>query len=234
MTTPRHILITGSSRGLGLALAEHFLAAGDEVMGCSRGAAALDHPHYHHVCLDVCDDQAVVALFRTVHERWGGLDALINNAGAARMTPVALMPPRTARQIMDINFMGAFLPTHQAIRLLRHSSAGRIVNLTSIAVPLRLEGEAVYAAAKAAVESFTRTLAREIGPLGITVNAVGPSPIRTDLIAKVPPDKLDALIRRQAIPIWAQPTDVVNVVDFFLRPQSNLITGQVVYLGGFG
>jgi 3-oxoacyl-[acyl-carrier protein] reductase len=81
---------------------------------------------------------------------------------------------------------------------------------------------------------LTRIVAKEFGPLGVTCNAVGPSPIRTDLIRNVPEEKLNALIAQQAVPTWAQADDVINVVDFFLRPESRMITGQVIYLGGMG
>lgn len=97
---------------------------------------------------------------------------------------------------------------------------------------MRLEGEAIYAASKAAVETLTRVLARELAPLGITCNAVGPTPIETDLIRGVPRAKIDRLLASQAIHRLGQPTDVANVIDFFLRPESDFITGQVIYLGG--
>jgi 3-oxoacyl-[acyl-carrier protein] reductase len=84
------------------------------------------------------------------------------------------------------------------------------------------------------VETFTRIVAREAAPFGVTCNAVGPSPIRTQLTAGVPADKLEQLISRQAIPRWADAGDVANVVDFFLQPESAMVTGQVVYLGGIG
>jgi 3-oxoacyl-[acyl-carrier protein] reductase len=134
---------------------------------------------------------------------------------------------------MDTNFMGTFLFTHGGIRLLRRAPAPRIVNVTTVAVPLGLEGEAVYAASKSAVETFTRVTAREVGGLGITCNAVGPSPIRTALTENVTADTMDRLVSRQAVPRWAEPGDVANVVDFFLSPCSGMVTGQVVYLGGF-
>jgi 3-oxoacyl-[acyl-carrier protein] reductase len=118
------------------------------------------------------------------------------------------------------------------VRLLRQSAHPRIVNMTTVAVPLRLDGEAVYASAKSAIETFTRVAAKEVGPWGITCNAVGPSPVRTNLLRKVPEDKLAALIERQAVKRWATTDDVGNVVDFFLRPESGMVTGQVVYLGG--
>ena len=101
-----------------------------------------------------------------------------------------------------------------------------------MATPLRLEGESLYAASKAAVVSFTEVLARELGPTGVTVNAVGPTPVPTDLIKSVPKAKMDALLARQAIQRFGRVEDVINVVDFFLAPGSDFVTGQVIYLGG--
>ncbi len=231
--TARRVLVTGASRGIGAALVDRFLAAGDEVFGCGRSASErADTPRYTHYATDVADERAVRDMFGDIRRRARGLDVLVNNAGIARMNLLALTPPDDARQVVETNVLGVFNCTYQAIRLMKNSPAARIVNLTTVAVPLRLEGEAVYAASKAAVESLTRVTAREIGPMGITCNAVGPSPIRTDLLAKVPEAKLAALVARQAIPQWATVDDVYNVVEFFLRPESRMITGQVVYLGG--
>ena len=104
---------------------------------CARGPAAQAHDRYTHVELDVADEAAVRAMFGDVRTRLGGLDVLINNAGAASMNPVALTPFESAKRIIDTNFLGTFLFTHAGIRLLRKSAAGRIVNLTTVAVPLR-------------------------------------------------------------------------------------------------
>jgi 3-oxoacyl-[acyl-carrier protein] reductase len=227
------VLITGTSRGLGLTLARHLTAQQHTVIGCARTPSELVDERYEHVLTDVTDPQAIDALVQHVRTRYGGLDALVNNAGWARMLPVALTPVDTARRIMDTNFLSTFMFTRAALRLLRKSTAGRIVNISSIAVPLRLEGEALYAAAKSAVETFTRVTAKEVGPWGITCNAVGPSPVRTRLLEGVPAEKLQAIIDRQAIREWADPADVVNVIEFFLKPESRMVTGQVVYLGGF-
>jgi len=234
VTTARRVLVTGASRGLGRALVDRFLAAGDCVVGCSStvGGELPSSQQYHHVAADVTQDAEVEELFRQVRSRLGGLDVLVNNAGVAAMNPVALTPAVHARRVMDVSMIGTFLCSRAAIRLLRRSAVPRIVNLTSVAVPLRLEGEAVYASAKSAVESFTRVLAREVGPLGITCNAVGPCPVLTDLTARVPKEKMEALIARQAIGRWGTADDVANVVEFFLSPASGLITGQIVYLGG--
>jgi 3-oxoacyl-[acyl-carrier protein] reductase len=229
----RRILITGATRGIGQSLAEHYLARGATVIGCGRGKASIDHARYLHVALDVSDEDAVNDLFSGLRDRFGSLDAIVNNAGIASMNLVALTPARVARRIMETNFLGTFLFTHGGIRLLRRSPAPRIVNVTTVAVPLGLEGEAVYAASKSAVETFTRITAREVGAYGITCNAIGPSPIQTALTRNVPLEKLNRLVQRQAVPRWAEPGDVANVVDFFLSPCSGMVTGQVVYLGGF-
>jgi 3-oxoacyl-[acyl-carrier protein] reductase len=234
MTTERHVLVTGATRGLGRELVRHFLEAGDVVIGCGRSDPSVVHERYTHVSVDVTDESAVRALFGMIRQRFGRLDCLVNNAGVASMNPIALTPLASARRLIETNFLGTFLFTHAGIRLLRSSPAGRIVNVSTVAVPLRLEGEAVYASAKSAVETFTRITAKEVGRMGITCNAVGPSPVRTGLIENVPEAKLQALIDRQSVPCWAEPVDVINVVDFFLKPESRLVTGQVVYLGGAG
>lgn len=234
VTTTRRILITGASGGIGEHLVRHYLDAGDLVIGCARRAAAVRHERYTHFEADVTDEPAVRSVFADLRGRFGGLDALINNAGVASMNAVALTPFDTAREIVATNFLGTFVFTHAALRLLRSSKGGRIVNFTTVAVPMRLEGEAVYAASKSAVETFTRIVAREAAPFGITCNAVGPSPVRTKLTRNVPTDKMERLIARQAIPRWAEFDDVANVVDFFLKPESAMITAQVVYLGGAG
>ena len=228
----RRVVITGATRGIGLELAEHFLSAGDEVIGCGRTPTTLFHPNYTHRCVDVTLSDEVDEFFEELSERPGKLDALINNAGIASMNALALTPLDTARRIVDTNLLGSFSFTRAALRLMRGSGSARIVNFTSVAVPLSLEGEAIYAASKSAVETLTRIAARELAPFGITCNAVGPSPIRTGLVAGVPAHKLQALIDAQPIPRWAEPADVVNVVDFFLRPESSMVTGQVIYLGG--
>ncbi|MNX97353.1 3-oxoacyl-[acyl-carrier-protein] reductase FabG [compost metagenome] len=134
--------------------------------------------------------------------------------------------------MMDTNFMGTFLMCREAAKLMQLRREGRIINFATVAYPLKLEGEAVYAASKAAVVSLTEVLAREFADYGITVNAVGPTPIHTDLIRSVPEEKLMRLIDRQAIKRFGEPADVANVIDFYMRPESAFVTGQVIYLGG--
>lgn len=232
MKTSRIVLITGTSRGIGRGLAEHFLEAGDTVCGCSRSPAALEHERYEHFELEIADEKAVVAMVREVVRRHGRIDALLNNAGIAAMNHALLTPAAVAQQIMATNFHGTFLFCREVAKAMVRRKVGRIVNFTTVATPLRLEGEALYAASKAAVESFTQVLARELGASGVTVNALGPTPVPTDLIKNVPAAKMEALLARQAIRRLGTVADVVNVVEFFLADRSEFVTGQVLYLGG--
>jgi 3-oxoacyl-[acyl-carrier protein] reductase len=136
------------------------------------------------------------------------------------------------QRIMATNFTGTFLVSREAAKLMMRRRYGRIVNLTTVAVPMRLAGESVYASSKAAVEMLTRVLARELGDLGITCNAVGPSPVDTDLIRGIPKQKIDEIVSTLAVKRLGRFEDVVNVVDFLVRPESAYVTGQVIYLGG--
>jgi 3-oxoacyl-[acyl-carrier protein] reductase len=230
----RTLIITGTRKGIGKELAERYLQRGDFVAGCSRGEGSIDHPHYRHFALDVGDEAAVVAMVRAVARERGGIDALLNNAGIASMNALALTPLSSVQQIFSTNVFGTFLFCREASKAMLRHGGGRIVNFSTVATPLRLEGESIYAASKAAVESLTRVLARELGASGITVNAVGPTPVPTDLIRNVPKEKMDALLARQAIRRFGTVDDVLNVIDFFLSPSSGFVTGQIVYLGGVG
>lgn len=227
----RTVLITGARKGIGRYLAETYLARGDRVIGCSRRPSDLQHEYYTHTALDVADDAAVTKLVRAT-ARTHGLDVLLNNAGVAAMNALLLTPTSTARKLLETNVVGGFVVLREAAKAMARLDGGRIVNFSSVAHPLSLEGEALYAASKAAIESLTRTAARELAPHSITVNAVGPTPIETDLIRAVPKEKLAALLQRQAIPRFGTLADVRNAVDFFLAPESDFITGQVIYLGG--
>ena len=226
------MIITGTSRGLGRVAAEHYLAGGWQVAGCSRAKAPIGHANYTHFQLDVGDERAVVGMVRDTARRHGRLDALINNAGIAVMNHALLTTRSSLDDVLRTNVVGTFLFSREAAKVMLLRRSGRIVNFATVATPLHLEGEAAYAASKAAVESFTVVLARELGASGITVNAVGPTPVPTDLIKNVSVEKMRALQARQAIPRAGTADDVLNVIDFFLSERSAFVTGQVIYLGG--
>jgi 3-oxoacyl-[acyl-carrier protein] reductase len=228
----RVVIITGTSKGIGFNLARHYLEKGWTVAGCSRGESTIEHERYQHTSLDVGDEKAVTAMVRKVHSTNGRIDALLNNAGIASMNASLLTPGRTLEGVFRTNTFGSFYFAREAAKLMLKQEAGRIVFFTTVARPLRLEGEIAYAASKAAVESITQILSRELAPSGITVNAVGPTPVETDLIRGVSDEAIQRLLERQAIRRLGDFADVSNVVDFFLQPESSFITGQIIYLGG--
>lgn len=225
-------LITGTRKGIGFTLAEYLISSGWIVFGCSRKEAEIKSTNYHHYCLDITNEKDVVHMVREIKRRFGSIYALINNAGIASMNHVLLTPIQTCRAVFETNVTGSFILLRECAKQMSQKKRGRIVNISSVATPLNLEGEAIYAASKAAIESLTRTTARELGAYGITVNAIGPTPIDTDLIRTVPKETIDQLIKRQAIQRLGTPADIINCIDFFLREESNFISGQVIYLGG--
>jgi len=232
MSDVRVMLITGTSRGIGRYLAEYYSAEGFFVVGCSRSKVDYNPVNYEHFCLDVDDEVSVKEMFSEIRKSHGGLDILINNAGIASMNHIMLTPVKTVKKILNTNVVGTFLMCREAAKLMQAHKRGRIVNFATVATPLKLEGEAVYAASKAAVVSLTEVMARELTEFGITVNAVGPTPVKTDLIRSVPEEKMRSLLERQAIKRYGEFHDISNVIDFFIQPESDFVTGQVIYLGG--
>lgn len=227
------MLITGTRKGIGRFMVDRYLERGYVVAGCSREPFAGTAPdNYHHYCIDVADEKGVVQMVRDVSKRLGGISVLINNAGIAAMNHLLLTPLSTVERIFRTNVFGTFLVMREVAKVMSAAKHGRIVNFATVATPLNLEGEASYAASKAAVESFTRVAAREFAPFQITVNAVGPTPVLTDLIRNVPRQKMDSLIASQSIRRMGEYRDVANVVDFFISPESDFVTGQTLYLGG--
>jgi 3-oxoacyl-[acyl-carrier protein] reductase len=230
---PEVVLITGTRKGIGRHLVDHFLHKDCMVAGCSRDEFEGSLPHgYRHYRADVANERAVVDMVRDIQKNCGSITVLVNNAGIGSMNHLLLTPLSTVERIFSTNVFGTFLVMREVAKVMSAARYGRIVNFATVATPLDLAGEAVYAASKAAVESFTRVAARELAPFNITVNAVGPTPVMTDLIHAVPRRTLDALIGKQPIQRLGEHRDITNVIDFLASRASDFITGQTIYLGG--
>ena len=227
----KKILITGTSKGIGRYLAEYYLEKGNNVIGCSRGHVDLKN-EYSHYSLNVSDEKKVKKMFNEIRKEHGGIDILINNAGIASMNHSLLTKIETVNNILSTNIVGTFLFCRESAKIMQKNNFGRIINFSTVAVPLHLEGEAIYASSKAAVINLTKVLSKEFSSFNITVNAIGPTPIKTDLIKAIPEEKLENLIKKQAIKRFGNFEDIVNVINFFIKEESDFITGQTLYLGG--
>jgi 3-oxoacyl-[acyl-carrier protein] reductase len=226
------VLVTGTRRGIGRHLAEHFLDAGASVEGCSRKPPDWSAGGYTHHTLDVADETAVRGMVADIRKRHGRLDVTVNNAAVASMNLSLLTPGTTVDRIMAVNFRGSFLVARESAKVMKRHKFGRIINITSAAGEMRIPGEAVYASSKAAIEMFTRLFAVEVAGLGVTCNAVSPGLMETSLTKGVPGPAKDALIQRLAMKRAATFEDVSNAVEFFASPRSSYVTGQVLHLGG--
>ena len=226
------ILITGTSKGIGFYLTNHYIKKNCIVIGCSRAKNNYKNKNYYHYTLNVSDENKVLKMFLEIRNKFKKLDVLINNAGIASMNHSLLTPMTTVKNILSTNIEGTFLMSREASKIMQNKKFGRIINFSTVAVPLNLEGEAIYASSKSAVVSLTKTLSKELGSFGITVNAIGPTPVKTDLIKKVPLKKIDELIKKQAIKRFGTFDDISNISDFLIKKESNFITGQIIYMGG--
>jgi 3-oxoacyl-[acyl-carrier protein] reductase len=224
-------VVTGASRGLGRHICARAAAEGWHVIGLARTIEPLDGVRM--VPCDVADFADVEAAFRIVRtEAKDSFFGLVNAAGIASMNLVMMTPPETMVKIIGVNLLGSMYCSQQGGKLLARRRFGRIINFSTIAVPLALKGEAVYAASKAGVETFSRAFAREMGDHGVTVNCIAPGPIDTALIAKVPAASIERIVSQQIITRKAVPDDVWDTVSLLLGPAAGMVTGEVLHIGG--
>ena len=226
------VLITGTRKGIGRYLAEYYVKKGFLVEGCSRKTPDWKLPGYQHHRVDITEEDQVKGMFTSIQQRHGRLDVVINNAGIASMNHFLLTPGETAARIFKTNLLGTFLICRESSKLMKKHRFGRIINFSTVAVPMNLEGEAIYASSKGAVVHFTKVIARELAGFDITCNVIGPTPIETDLIRTVSKEKIERIVNNLAIKRMGRFEDIANVIDFFIKPESDYITGQVIYLGG--
>lgn len=226
------IIITGSRKGIGRFLVEYYINLGFNVVGCSRSMTEFVHQSYLHITCDVTDEDSAKLVVKEAVKRFKKIDILINNAGIASLNHSILTPGSTVRKVFETNFFGTFYFSREVSKHMMRAKGGKIINFSTVAVPLDLEGEMIYASSKAAVEKMTKIMSKELASSNIQINAIGPTPIATDLIKTIPNSKIDDLILRQSIKRLGTFEDIANVINFFIKPESSMITGQIIYLGG--
>jgi len=238
-TARRTLLISGGSRGLGLALVRHLLAGGHAVATFARGATpavealAREHPdRFLFTALDARDARATQGFVGTVAERFGGIDGLVNNAAVGQDHLLVNLSPERITELLEINVRAPVLLTRAVVRhMLVEGRKGRIVNITSICGSRGYAGLTVYSATKGAMDAFTRSLARELGPRGILVNAIAPGFFLSEMSSVLAPEQVETIRRRTPTERLVTDEDVVPFLDLFLFGDAN-VTGQVAYVDG--
>ena len=225
-------VVTGASRGLGFAIADRLAAAGYRVVGASRKTSPLfeELAAKHPACVlfrsfDLRDTGGHHQWVRSLEKDLGPLYALINNAAIAHDGVLATMHDSQTSEMIQVNLTGTILLTKYALRSMLPLRRGRVVNIASIIGSTGFNGLSVYGATKAALLGFTRALAREVGRANVTVNAISPGYMQTDMSARLSKDKLEAVMRRSPLHQLATVGDVAAAVEYLLSPSADRITG---------
>jgi 3-oxoacyl-[acyl-carrier protein] reductase len=228
----RIALVTGSSRGVGRLIAEHLLARGATVVGFARGETTIEHAAYHHYEVDIAEPEAVQQCFHSVARDVGPVQIVVNNAAVLTSQYAMIMPPAAAQAMLNVNLFGAFMVSREAAKMMRRTKWGRIISIGSMAASLEPIGDSIYAATKAGISTLTNVLAKELGPLGVTCNTLAITAIESEMLAQLPREKVDAIVERLPIGRFAEPDDILNVIDFLVSDRSGYITAQTIWLGG--
>lgn len=223
------IVVTGASRGLGRAICERLLSRNIEVVGLARDVSGIP---FDALGCDVSSYDEVKAAAREVRRKGKPVSGLINVAGIASMNLAVTTPPEVAQSIVHTNLLGTIYCCQLFAPLLIRNKQGSIVNFSTIAVALGLQGESIYAASKAGVEGFTRAFAREMAAFNVSVNCISPGPIDTDLLKGVAAGQIAAIVSRQIIPRQFTTDDVSDLVELLLDSKSASLSGQVLHVGG--
>jgi 3-oxoacyl-[acyl-carrier protein] reductase len=236
---PKRIVVTGGSRGLGLAIATRLVSAGSQVIAIARHESDQLKCAMHRKNpgeegslafrpFDLEDTSAIPALIKQLRKDFGPIDGLVNNAGLGTSGVLATMHDTQIERLVRLNTVSTILMTKYVVRSMMAAGGGRIVNVASIVGFTGYSGLSVYSATKASIVGFTKSLAREVGPLGITVNAVAPGFLDTEMTASLTGDQREHIARRSALHRLAAADDVANAVEFLLSDKASNITGTVL------
>lgn len=223
------LIVTGASKGLGRAICDRLVAAGEPVLGLAR--RPVEAPFELLAC-DVTAYDALRKVATELRKRKVPVTGLINAAGAASMNLAVTMPESATRRIVEVNLLGTIFCCQNFAPLLMRNKGGSIVNFSTIAVALGLKGESVYVGAKAGIEGFSRSFAREMADFGIRVNCVAPGPIKTDLLKGITDKQIDDIVQRQIVQRVFEPQAVADTVEMLLSEKAAAVTGQVIRVGG--
>lgn len=237
--TGKVALVTGASRGIGAAIADTLAQAGATVIGTAtsdNGAAAIGErlAQWHGVgrALNAADDGAIENLIGEIEKEFGKLDILVNNAGITRDNLLMRMKDDEWDDIMNVNLKSVYRASKAVMRSMMKQRTGRIITITSVVGTMGNAGQTNYAAAKAALQGFSKSLAREVGSRGITVNCVAPGFIDTDMTRALPEETRKMFENQTALGKFGEAQDIANAVLFLASDQASYITGQTLHVNG--
>lgn len=231
-------LVTGASRGIGRATAETLVAAGATVIGTAtseRGAEAIQAylgENGHGLVLNVTDADSVAALFATIKEKAGDVDVLVNNAGITRDNLLMRMKEDEWTDIIDTNLTSLFRLSKSVMRTMMKKRNGRIINIGSVVGTMGNPGQTNYCAAKAGLLGFTKSLAKEVASRKITVNAIAPGFIQTDMTDELTEDQQQAIMSQVPMERLGQAQEIANAVLFLASDSAAYITGETLHVNG--
>jgi len=233
------VLVTGASRGIGAAIADELAAQGATVIGTATsesGASAIGARLVaqggHGRELDVTDAAAVEALIDSIGKEFGAVSILVNNAGITRDNLLMRMKEEDWQAILDTNLSSVYRTSKAVMRGMMKARKGRIINIASVIGVTGNAGQANYAAAKAGIIAFSKSLAKEIGSRGVTVNVVAPGFIDTDMTRAMPEEAKKGLIDQIALGRLGEPADIARAVAFLAGPSASYITGETLHVNG--
>lgn len=238
---PRVVVVTGGSRGLGAGIVRSYLAGGDLVATCARSitpeveawqAGPDTADRFLFETADLASSADAEAFVKAVIEKWGRIDVLINNAGVARDGILGLFSDEDVDTVIDLNVKGTIYMSRLVSRRMLAKGKGSIVNISSIVGISGYRGLAVYSASKAALDGFTRSLARELGSRGITVNSIASGYLRTEMSHGLDEGQLRQIERRTPAGRLGEPEDIARVCQFLTDPAGSYLTGQVIVVDG--
>ena len=232
-------LVTGASRGIGAAIADELAARGATVIGTATSdggaeaiGARLAGSGGHGRKLDVTDAAAVEALIDAIGKDFGPVSILVNNAGITRDNLLMRMKEEDWQAILDTNLTSVYRTSKAVMRGMMKARKGRIVNIASVIGATGNAGQANYAAAKAGIIAFSKSLAKEIGSRNVTVNVVAPGFIDTDMTRELPEDARNAMLGQIALGRFGEPADIARAVAFLAGPDAGYITGETLHVNG--
>ncbi|MBZ4038708.1 3-oxoacyl-ACP reductase FabG [Novilysobacter selenitireducens] len=232
-------LVTGASRGIGAAIADELAAQGATVIGTATSEAGakaigdrLAGQGGHGRVLDVADPASVDALIDGIASDIGPVSILVNNAGITRDNLLMRMKDEDWQAILDTNLTSVYRTSKAVMRAMMKARRGRIINIASVIGVTGNAGQANYAAAKAGIIGFSKSMAREIGSRGITVNVVAPGFIDTDMTRSLPEDAKKGMLDQIALGRLGEPADIARAVAFLAGPSAAYITGETLHVNG--